>query len=71
MMFHSSTMFEMLVKPDEVIKLKKWYKVLNIREENICQDNCESNHHNVSHDCLCRAIYMIFKHFMYFKVMLK
>ncbi len=37
MMFHSSTMFEMLVKPDEVIKLKKWYKVLNIREENIAR----------------------------------
>ncbi|XP_052422925.1 C3a anaphylatoxin chemotactic receptor-like [Carassius gibelio] len=44
MMFHSSTMFEMLVKPDHVIHLKKWYKVLNIREEIICQDYCESSH---------------------------
>ncbi|XP_059395367.1 C3a anaphylatoxin chemotactic receptor-like [Carassius carassius] len=51
MMFHSATMFEMLVKPDDVINLKKWYKVLNIREEIICQDNCESNH-NTNHRSL-------------------
>nr|QGH45469.1 complement system-related protein C3aR1.2 [Cyprinus carpio] len=46
MTFHNSTMFEMLLKHDEITKLKKWYKVLNIREENIQQHNCESNHHN-------------------------
>ncbi|XP_052463610.1 C3a anaphylatoxin chemotactic receptor-like [Carassius gibelio] len=53
-MFHHPSMFEMLLTHDEVTKLKKWYKVLNIREENIYWNNCESNHHNGSHDYLRR-----------------
>ncbi|KAI2645519.1 C3a anaphylatoxin chemotactic receptor [Labeo rohita] len=31
------------------MKLKKWYKVLNVREENIDWHNCESNHHKNKH----------------------